>query len=136
MPREFNLSVVAPDKSVVDERVTSVVAPGSEGYFGVMAGHLPLIAALNPGLLEYVDANNQRNYVYLGGGFAEVSGERMTVLADEADRARDIDLATAERNLEEARKALRGEPSEFTSDQAVVEIDRALNRIRAARASR
>ena len=60
MAKEFALSIVAPDREVVAENVTSVVAPGSSGYFGVMAGHLPLVAALKPGLLEYLDPQNQR----------------------------------------------------------------------------
>jgi F-type H+-transporting ATPase subunit epsilon len=136
MAREFLLSVVAPDKLVFEDQVTSVVAPGTEGYFGVMAGHLPLIAALRPGLLEYIDANNQRHFVYVGGGFAEVSGDRMTILADEAERANDIDVARAEALLEDARRALRGEQSLISTDDAVLEVDRAVNRLRAARTGR
>jgi F-type H+-transporting ATPase subunit epsilon len=136
MAREFTLSVVAPDRSVVEASVQSVVAPGVEGYFGVMAGHEPTIAALRPGILEYLDASNQRRYVYTGGGFAEVTGERVTILADDAAPASEIDIAEAERRLEEARKALRGESSEISSQNAVVEMDRAIERIRAARIGR
>ena len=68
MAREFHLSVVAPDKSVVEEQATSMVVPGTEGYFGVMAGHVPLIAALRPGLLEFADKVGTRHFVYIGGG--------------------------------------------------------------------
>lgn len=136
MPREFQLSVVAPDKAVVEETATSVVAPGTEGYFGVMAGHLPLVAALRPGLLEYTDATGARRFVYIGGGFAEVQGDRVTILADEAQEAHSIDVAEAERLLEEARKALRGEPSTIKNEDAVNEVERAMNRIRAARSGR
>ena len=93
MAKAFSLSVVAPDREVVAEDVTSVIAPGVSGYFGVMADHLPLVAALKPGLLEYLDGNNQRHFVYVGGGFVEVKANRMTVLADEASRATDIDLS-------------------------------------------
>src|SRR5438045_3477800 len=107
----FKLSVVAPDRSVVEEDVSSVVAPGTEGYFGVLVGHSPLIAALKPGLVEYLDAANARRYVYVGGGFAEVRGDRVTILADEAAPATEIDLSEAEHRLDEARKALRGEDS-------------------------
>ncbi len=136
MAREFHLSVVAPDKSVVEEPATAVVAPGTEGYFGVMAGHVPLIAALRPGLLEYADASGNRRFVYIGGGFAEVTPDRVTVLADEAESATNINVAEAERNLEEARRALRGESSTISSEQAVIEVERAMNRIRAARSVR
>ena len=136
MAKEFTLSVVAPDREVVAENVTSVVAPGTSGYFGVMADHLPLVAALKPGLLEYLDANGQRNFVYVGGGFVEVKNNRMTVLADEASRARDIDLSRAESDLEIARRALRGEDTEMDSTQAIIEVEKAMQRIRAARSAR
>ena len=136
MARDFHLSVVAPDKSVVEEVVQSMVAPGVEGYFGVQAGHVPLVASLRPGLLEYVDHGGTRHYVYLGGGFTEVQPERVTVLADEAQRARDIDVTEAEKRLESARKALRGEDSETQQEDAVLEVERAMSRLRAARAGR
>jgi F-type H+-transporting ATPase subunit epsilon len=136
MPTPFQLSVVAPDRSVVEETVVSVVAPGQEGYFGVQAGHVPLIAALKPGVLEYVDPNNQRHFVYMGGGFAEVAADRVTVLADEAQHSNDIDVAKAEALLEEARSSLRGEESTMTQEEALVEVDRAINRMKAARLKR
>ena len=136
MPTEFHLSIVAPDRSVVEETVTSVIAPGQEGYFGVQGGHIPLIAALKPGVLEYVDSTNNRSYVYMGGGFAEVAADRVTVLADEAQHSKEIDLSKAEALLEEARKALRGEDSSMTQEEAVVEVERAINRMKAARLSR
>lgn len=136
MAREFQLSVVAPDRSVVEETVTSVVAPGQEGYFGVMAGHVPLIAALRPGILEYTDTTANRHYVYTGGGFAEVGATRVTVLADEAQRASEIDVSHAEQMLEDSRKALRGEDSTLTSEEAVIEVDKAINRLKAARLGR
>jgi F-type H+-transporting ATPase subunit epsilon len=136
MAKEFSLSVVAPDREVVGEDVTSVVAPGASGYFGVMSGHLPLVASLKPGLLEYVDPQGSRHFVYIGGGFVEVRDNRMTVLADEAARARDIDLARAEQDLDQARRALRGEDTELTDEQAVLEVEKAIQRIRAARSLR
>ena len=136
MAKDFHLSVVAPDRSVVEENVASVVAPGIEGYFGVLAGHTPLVAALKPGMVEYSDTSGNRHFIYVGGGFAEIRGDRVTVLADEAARANEIDVAQAEHRLEEARKALRGENSSITSENAVVEIERAMSRIRAARSGR
>ena len=133
MPTDFTLSVVAPDRSVVEEQVVSVIAPGTEGYFGVMAGHVPLIAALKPGILEYRDSHNQRHFVYTGGGFAEVTPSRVTILADEASKASEIDVSDAERRLENARNGLRGESSTVNSQQAVLEIERAIERLKAAR---
>jgi F-type H+-transporting ATPase subunit epsilon len=136
MAREFALAVVAPDRAVVETTATAVIVPGTEGYFGVMAGHMPLIAALRPGVLEYVDATGRRHYVAMGGGFAEVSGDRVTVLADEAIPAPEIELSKAEAELEEARRALRGESSGMTADDAVQGVERAMVRVRAARNTR
>ncbi len=136
MARAFHLSIVAPDRSVVETEAHSVVAPGLDGYFGILAGHQPLIATLRPGVLEYQDTANNRRYVAMGGGFAEITGEHVTILADDAIPSHEIDLSKAEEELEEARRSLRGESSRFTSDEAVVEIERAMNRVRAARVSR
>ena len=111
----------------------SVVVPGAEGYFGVLSDHVQLISSLRAGLIEYEDTNGQRHYVTVSGGFAEVSAERVNVLADAAERAQDIDVARAERALDNARKALRGELSGVTSEDATAELDRAMNRIRAAK---
>jgi F-type H+-transporting ATPase subunit epsilon len=133
MAHDFTLSVVAPDRSVVEDQAVSVVAPGTEGYFGVMAGHVPLIAALKPGVLEYMDSRNQRHFIYTGGGFAEVTGSHVTILADEAAKAQDIDVSDAEKRLDDARKVLRGENAAVDTQHAVLELDRAIERLRAAR---
>lgn len=132
----FTLSIVAPDRSVMEEPVASVVAPGVEGYFGVLGGHVPFAAALKPGLVEYEDANGQRHYVSISGGFTEVLADKVTILADAAERASEIDVARAERALAEARKALTGgAESGTTREEAVAEIERAMNRIRASKMS-
>jgi len=133
LANEFQLAVVAPDRSVVEESVVSVVLPGTEGYFGVLAGHAPVISALKPGLLEYINASNERHFIAVSGGFAEVTGKRVTILADAAERAPDIDVSRAERALDQARKALRGEVTGVTSDEATAELDRAVNRLHVAK---
>ena len=132
MAREFTLAVVSPDQSVVEQLVTSVVAPGTEGYFGIQAGHISLVAALKPGLLEY-KANNQTGYIYIGGGFAEVRPDKMTVLADEASLAEELNVEKAEQMLERARKELRSDTGTMTQSDAVQEVERAIQRLRAAR---
>ena len=133
MARDFALSVVAPDRSVVEERASNVVAPGLEGYFGVMVGHEPMIAAIRTGILEYTDPTGNRHFVAIGGGFAEVTPDHVTILADKAEKATEIDLSEAERQLEDARRALRGETTGLSKEQATEELDLAVNRIKAAR---
>jgi F-type H+-transporting ATPase subunit epsilon len=133
MAKEFTLSVVAPDRSLVEEQVVSVIVPGSEGYFGILAGHVPLIASLRAGLVEFEDLDGQRHYVTVSGGFAEVGAGGINILADAAERATEIDVTRAERALESARMALRGEVSGVTSEEATAELERAMNRIRAAK---
>jgi F-type H+-transporting ATPase subunit epsilon len=135
MAREITLSIVAPDKEIATEQVTGVIAPGTEGYFGVQAGHVPLVAALRPGLLEYVSNDGRRHYVYVGGGFAEVRPDRVTILADEAQRAPEVDLERAQEDVELARQALRGE-GQMTTEEATLEVERALARLKAARQAR
>lgn len=133
MAREFTLSVVAPDREVVSTSAISVVAPGVDGYFGVMAGHVPVVSALKPGILEFLDGSNQRHHVYVGGGFVQVGSDSVTVLADEARMAADLDASEAEKSIEEARKALRGEESTMTQSEAMIELDRATARLKASR---
>jgi F-type H+-transporting ATPase subunit epsilon len=136
MAREFTLSVVAPDREVVSASAISVVAPGVDGYFGVMAGHVPVVSALKPGILEYLDGSNQRHHVYVGGGFVQVGSNSVTVLADEARMAGDLDASEAEKSIEEARKALRGEESTMTQSEAMIELDRATARLKASRTAK
>ncbi|HRK22416.1 MAG TPA: ATP synthase delta/epsilon chain alpha-helix domain-containing protein, partial [Fimbriimonadaceae bacterium] len=82
------------------------------------------------------DGKSATNHVAIGGGFAEVTPGRVTILADTAERARDIDLARAERALENARKSLRGEESPTTKEEAVHSLERAMNRIKASQLSK
>lgn len=131
----FHLSVVAPDRTVFEDEVQSVVLPGAEGYLGVLHNHEPLLVALRPGIIEYLDKSNQRSFVTVTGGFAEVSDNNVIVLAQDARRSTEIDIADAEKMLDLARKALRGEASSMTADEAAEEIERAMIRIKAAKRS-
>lgn len=133
MAKEFTLSVVAPDRTVFEDSVESAVLPGVNGYLGVMADHEAMIVALRPGVLEYKSGGSQRSYVSIDGGFAEVGNGRVIVLADNARRASEIDVAETERLLDEARRTLRGESTGMTTEDAQHEVELALARLRAAR---
>jgi F-type H+-transporting ATPase subunit epsilon len=101
----LRLSVVTPSRSVVETDADSVVAPGSEGEFGVLPGHAPLLAALRAGVLTYSAAGKTARLA-LGGGFAEVTQERMTVLAPSAESPEQIDPTEAEARRANAAAAL------------------------------
>jgi F-type H+-transporting ATPase subunit epsilon len=133
LAKPFKLSVVAPDRTVFEDVVQGVIVPAERGYMGVLSDHEASIVALRTGIVELLDASNQRHYVSISGGFLEVSGGSAIILADTAERATDIDIARAERALDEARRALRGEDTGVTSAQATVELERAMNRIKVAK---
>ncbi len=132
----FNLSVVAPDRTIFEGEVEAVVAPGVEGYFGIMSRHEPLIAALETGVVEYHDKNNLRHFISITGGFLEVSGESVIILASSGELANEIDIREAEQALDEARRALRGESTELTTSEAQEQLRRSMTRIKVAQKNR
>src|SRR3954449_7037929 len=95
LPTSINLQLVTPDRLLVNEQVDEVEIPGSEGYFGVLPGHTPLLSALAVGELWYRQGR-ERTFLSMALGFAEVLPDRVTVLAQIAERAEDIDLARSE----------------------------------------
>src|SRR5919112_2260512 len=95
LPTKLTLEIVTPDRSLVTDQVDEVQLPGSEGYFGVLPGHTPLLATLQVGELWY-RIGQDRHYLSIAFGFAEVLPDRVTVLAQIAERAEDIDVSRAE----------------------------------------
>lgn len=102
--------LVAPERLLFSAEVDMVVVPGSEGDFGVLPGHSPVIASVRPGVIDIYDGGIDpkfiRERIFVAGGFAEVNGSRCTVLAEEAAPLRDIDAAVLEGRLSAARAAL------------------------------
>ena len=101
---EFEL--VSPERLLKSEPVEMVVVPGAEGDFGVLPGHSLLIATVRPGVIDIHEGGQVRESIFVAGGFAEVSPERCTVLAEEAVPVADIDKAAAEKRLEDAKAEL------------------------------
>ena len=104
LPTSIELQIVTPDKMLVREQVDEVEIPGTEGYFGVLPGHTPMLASLAVGELWY-RKGQEKTYLSLAYGFAEVLPDRVTILAHLAERAEDIDITRAEeaRRRAEAR---------------------------------
>lgn len=130
---KFRLEVVTPSRLLVSEMVDEVTAPGIEGEFGVLVGHTPFLTELGMGALTY-RAGNQLHILAVRKGFAEVTREKVTVLAEEAEFPREIDIAVAEAELAAAEKGLR----EFSSEskeylEAQAKLDRAINQLHVAK---
>ena len=134
MAQTIKLEVVTPEKAVVDEDVKIVVAPGNLGEFGVLSGHTTFLTTLKTGTIRYTDAGDQEHFVFVSGGFAEALPDKVTVLAESAERRRDIDLARAKAAVERAEKRLaeqrQKESVDFTRARAALE--RALQRLKLA----
>ncbi|MCK4986092.1 MAG: F0F1 ATP synthase subunit epsilon [Desulfobacterales bacterium] len=106
MAGNIKLEVVTPDKAVVSEEVQIVMAPGSLGEFGVLIGHTPFLTTLKTGIIRYTDAQGTERYVFVNGGFAEALPDKVTVLAESAEKSSELDLERAKAALERAEKRL------------------------------
>jgi F-type H+-transporting ATPase subunit epsilon len=116
LPTSIELQIVTPDRMLVREQVDEVEIPGADGYFGVLPGHTPLLAALSVGELWY-RKGQEKTYLSIVYGFAEVLPERVTILAQLAERAEEIDVERAE--------AARKRASERLDQKADVDYERA-----------
>ena len=131
----FLLELVTPEEKLLSERVKSVRAPGIDGSFGVLAGHAPLMTALTIGLIKVDYENGESELIATSGGFMEVNSGKATILADTAERAKDIDIVRAEAAVAKAREHLAsGAAADY--DEATVNLDRALNRVKIAQMNR
>jgi F-type H+-transporting ATPase subunit epsilon len=129
MAERLTLELATPTRMVVAETVDEVVVPGSEGYFGVLPGHAPLLATLGIGELTYRIGREERQ-VAVAGGFAEVRNDKVIVLADTAELPQDIDRARAERARDRAEQRLSGRAQDETDyARAAAALARALTRI-------
>ncbi|MDL2122523.1 MAG: F0F1 ATP synthase subunit epsilon [Deltaproteobacteria bacterium] len=132
MAGNIRLEVVTPEKSVVSEDVKIVVAPGNLGDFGILIGHTPFLSTLKVGSLRYIDASNTERYVFISGGFAEALPDKLTVLAESAERRRDIDIQRAKTSLERAQKRLAdiSKKEDFDFMRVRASLERALHRLK------
>jgi F-type H+-transporting ATPase subunit epsilon len=129
MAERLTLELATPTRMVVAETVDEVVVPGSEGYFGVLPGHAPLLATLGIGELTYRIGRDER-HVVVAGGFAEVRNDKVIVLADTAELPQDIDRARAERARDRAEQRLSGRAQDETDyARAAAALARAQTRI-------
>ena len=132
LPTHIDLQIVTPDRRIVEEQVDEVEVPGSEGYFGVLPGHTPMLAALGVGELWY-RKGQERIYLSIAGGFAEVLPDRVTILARLAERAEEIDVERAEAARTRAADRVSAAPqSDVDYDRARAALTKALTRLQVA----
>lgn len=132
--RTFRLEVITPDRVVFSEDdITSVVAPGVEGYLGVLANHAPLMTALAIGHVDFKRSDGSAEEMAISGGFMEVFENTVTVLAETAELASEIDLERAEQAVRRAEERVAAHAPEIDMDRANAALQRAINRLNVAR---
>jgi F-type H+-transporting ATPase subunit epsilon len=124
----IQLVVVTPVNQLLSEAVTEVQLPGADGYLGVLPGHAPLITELGIGELTYKTASGQTGLLAIIRGFAEVLPERVSVLAETAERPEDIDVNRAQQALKRAQELI-AKGGDIDWDRASASLQRALVRI-------
>jgi F-type H+-transporting ATPase subunit epsilon len=105
MPEQIQLDVVTPERRLLSEAVEMVTVPGLGGELGILPGHTPLISQLQTGVLSYVQ-DGRTQQLHVSGGFVEVTDDRVSILADLAERPEEIDVSKARQDRERLEKSL------------------------------
>ncbi len=135
LPTHLTLEIVTPDRKVVTEKVDEVEIPGAEGYFGVLPGHTPLLAMLQVGELWY-RKGHETVYLSIAFGFAEVLPDRVTILAQFAEKADEIDIARAEAAKKRAEERIARPVLDMDSERARIALLKSLIRLQVATRAR
>ena len=131
MTKSCLLQIVTPLQKVFSEEIHSLVAPGEEGYFGVLPGHTPFLTTLKTGYLKVIK-NGEVIYLAISGGFAEVLPQGVTILAETAERASEIDSERAKQAKERAERRIDDGQKSWDVERAQVAFARSLNRLNVA----
>jgi len=133
LPDDIELVIVTPEKQLLRGKVADMQMPGEDGYLGILPGHAPLMTELGIGELSYHDVSGKEStHVAIVRGFAEVLPDRVTVLAETAERAEEIDVQRAKDALARAEKRLATNDPNIDWDRANIALQRALIRIQVA----
>ena len=135
IPSHLQLEIVSADRSLVNEQVDEVQIPGAQGYLGVLPGHTPLLTTLQVGQLWYRQGQ-ERHYLSIAFGFAEVQPDRVTILAQIAERADEIDVARAEAAKKRAEERLTKATVDMDFERARIALMKALIRLQVASRAR
>jgi F-type H+-transporting ATPase subunit epsilon len=132
LPAHIDLQIVTPDRRIVQEQVDEVEIPGAEGYFGVLPGHTPLLAALAIGELWY-RIGQEKVFLSIAFGFAEVLPDRVTILARIAERAEDISVERAESARKRAEERLAHATSDIDYERARLALMKSIARLQVSK---
>ena len=132
MADKTKFELVSPERLLVSQDVDMVVVPGTEGDFGVLAGHAPVISTLRIGTIDVWDAGAIKDRIFVAGGFAEASAARVTVLADEAVRLTDIDKTAVAKEIENLRAKLGASSDDIERGQIAAKLEVANAKLAAA----
>jgi F-type H+-transporting ATPase subunit epsilon len=135
LPTKLQLQIVSADRSLVNETVDEVEIPGAEGYFGVLPGHTPLLALLGTGELWYRQGP-EKHYFAIAYGFAEVQPDRVTILAQTAEPAEEIDIARAEAAKKRAEERIVRPTVDMDAERARISLMKSLIRLQVATRAR
>jgi F-type H+-transporting ATPase subunit epsilon len=135
LPAKLALEIVTPDRALVREEVDEVQLPGSQGYLGVLPGHTPLLTMLKVGELWY-RIGQEKHHLAIAGGFVEVLPDRVTVLAQIAERAQEIDVTRAETAKQRAEERLARPSQDIDLDRARIALMKSLIRLQVAARAR
>jgi len=130
LPTKIRLEIVTPERMLLSQDVDEVTIPGSEGYLGVLPGHLPLLTSIGVGILSYRQGSEKHNFA-VSGGFAEVLGDRVIILAETVERPQEIDIARAQATKQQAEKLLYSH-QQIDVDAAMSQLMKATTRIQVA----
>src|ERR1700722_13697285 len=131
VPDTFQFEIVTPEKMVVKDVAEEMQIPGKNGYLGILPGHAPLITELAVGEISY-RKNNQTYYLSVAWGFAEVLPDKVTILAETAERPQEIDIKRAQESKRRAEEALQNGKTEEDFTDAEYALKRAETRIEVA----
>jgi len=135
IPAHLQLQIVSADRSLVNERVDEVQIPGADGYLGILPGHTPLLATLQVGTLWYRQGQ-EKHYLAIAFGFAEVQPDRVTILAQIAEKADEIDVSRAEAAKKRAEERLSKPTTDMDFERARIAMLKALIRLQVASRAR
>ncbi len=128
MAETLQLEIVTPERLVEKDTIEEIQIPGKNGYLGILPGHAPLITELGVGEITY-RADGMQYHVAVAWGFAEVLPDKVTILAETAERAEDIDVERARKSKERAEERLRSASGEVDFHRALVALERATARL-------